>query len=147
MAAKSITSANAIITLAITDLFPVPQQLQGFAADNIYDAGTQDIVETAMGVDGILSGGFVYNPTEQTFSLQADSDSNTLFEQWAAAQKTQKDVYTAMGRTTLPSLKQQWVMTKGFLVNMPFIPSAARTLQPRRYVIRWESVVPQPLGT
>ena len=144
--AKSITAANAIITLAIPGLFPVPQQLQGFAADNIYDAPSQDTVETAMGVDGLLSGGFVYNPTEQTFSLQSDSDSNALFEQWAQAQKTLRDVYTAQGNTTLPSLGQKWVMTKGFLVSMPFVPTAARILQPRRYVIRWESVVPQPLG-
>lgn len=143
---KSITSANAIVTIAIPGLYAVPQQLQGFSADNVYDTPSQDTVETAMGVDGILSGGFVFNPTEQTFSLQSDSDSNIIFETWAAAQKTQKDVYVANGTTVLPSLKQQWVMTKGFLVNFPFIPTAAKILQPRRYVVRWESVVPQPIG-
>lgn len=146
MPAKTITSANAIITIVIAGLYDSPRQLQGFAADNIYDVPAQDEAETLMGVDGVLSGGFVYNPTEQTFSLQADSDSNKIFEDWVAAQRVAKDVYTAQATTTLPSLKQQFIHTKGFLINWSALPTAARVLQPRRYLVRWERVLPQPLG-
>ena len=53
----SITSANAILTLAIPLLFPTPVQLQGFAADDVYDIPRIKSVETLMGVDGVLSGG------------------------------------------------------------------------------------------
>lgn len=142
----SLTAANAVITLSITGLFPVPQQLQGFSADNIYDVGQQDQVETAMGVDGKLSGGFVFQHVEQAFLLQSDSESNAIFEQWAQVQRQVKDVYVANGQTTLPSVRRVYVSTKGYLTAMPPMPQAARILQPRRYVIRWESVVPQPIG-
>ncbi|RWH57849.1 MAG: hypothetical protein EOQ81_14795 [Mesorhizobium sp.] len=131
---SSLTAANAVITLAVANLFPTPFQLQGFSADNIYDLDSVDQVETAMGVDGILSGGFVYNPINQTFVLQADSPSIAFFETWAATQVQAKDVYTANGSTTLPSLGRSYISTKGFLVS----------LQPRRFAIRWQSVQSVP---
>ncbi|MBZ9683206.1 hypothetical protein LB531_21345 [Mesorhizobium sp. CO1-1-2] len=141
---STLTAANAVITLAVPNLFPTPVQLQGFAADNIYDMDSVDQVETAMGVDGILSGGFVYNPTNQTFVLQADSPSIAFFETWAATQIQAKDVYTANGSTTLPSLGRSYISTKGFLVSMPPMPGAAKILQPRRFAIRWQSVQSVP---
>jgi hypothetical protein len=141
---RTITAANAVITLAIPGLFPAPQQLKGFSADNVYETSAQDVVETAMGVDGRLSGGFVYSPVEQTFALQADSESNFLFEQWAAFMSQQKDAFFANGRTTLPAIQRAYVSSRGFLINLPPLPSAARTLQARRYTIRWESVVSVP---
>lgn len=141
---SSLTAANAVITLAVANLFPTPVQLQGFAADNIYDMDNVDQVETAMGVDGILSGGFVFNPVNQTFVLQADSPSIAFFETWAATQKQAKDVYTANGSTTLPSVGRSYVSTKGFLISLPPMPAAAKILQPRRFAIRWESVQSVP---
>ena len=83
---STLTAANAVITLTVPFLFPTPVQLQGFSADNIYDMDNVDQIETAMGVDGILSGGFVFNPVNQTFVLQADSPSIAFFETWAATQ-------------------------------------------------------------
>lgn len=135
----SLTSANSVITITIPGLFNTPQQLQGFAADNIYDVDAQDTVETAMGVDGILSGGFVYNPINQSFTLQADSASNAIFETWASFQRQQRDVYIANGSTTLPSVNKSYVQTRGFLVSWTPIPTAAKILQPRKYMIRWQS--------
>lgn len=140
----SLTSANAIITITIPGLFNTPQQLQGFSADNVYDMAVQEVVQTAMGVDGILSGGFVFNPVEQTFDLQADSNSNNIFELWAATQKQIKDVLTANGATTLPSVGKSYIATKGFLISLPPAPAAAKILQPRRYMIRWESILAVP---
>lgn len=141
---SSLTAANAVITMRIANLFNVPQQLQGFSADNVYELADQQVVETAMGVDGILSGGFVFNPVDQTFVLQADSASNAIFEAWAAAQVTAKDVYIANGQTVLPSLRRQYVSTRGFLTSLPPMPSAGRILAPRRYVVRWQSVLSVP---
>lgn len=141
----SITSSNAIITLTIPGLFAVPQQLQGFSADNVYDMGDQEIVQTSMGVDGLLSGGYVNNPIEQSFTLQSDSPSNVIFEVWASTQRQAKDIYVANGETRLPSLNRSYVSTKGYLISLPPAPSAGRILAPRRYVIRWERVTSTPI--
>lgn len=56
---NTLTAANSIITISIADLYPVAQRLQGFAADNITDIDSSNSVETSMGVDGRLSGGFI----------------------------------------------------------------------------------------
>jgi hypothetical protein len=66
--AGSITAANAIFQLYIPAVFSAPQQLQGFAADDIFDTENQELVQTQMGVDGLLSGGFVFIETKQTIT-------------------------------------------------------------------------------
>jgi len=139
---KTLTSANAVYTLSITDLFDFPVTLQGFAADDIFRTTPLASSEVSMGVDGVLSAGFRYVPTEQTVSLQADSDSNAVFEQWWEAQQIQKDVYYASGVIVLISVNKTWTMTKGVLTSYPPIPDTATILQPRRYGITWERVSP-----
>jgi len=138
--ARTLTAANAVITLAVPGLFPVPQQLHGFSADNVYESPGVDVNETAMGVDGYLSAGFVFNHIEQTFTLQADSLSNDMFEQWDATMRQVRDTYFAEGTTTLPSLQRRFVSQRGVLVNLPKFPTANKITQPRRYTIRWQSV-------
>lgn len=140
----SLTAANAVITLAVTGLFPVPHRLQQFSADNIFETPAQEIAETAMGVDGHLAAGFVFNPVEQTFVLQANSPSNSFFEQWAAFQQQNEDVFACNGQTTLPAVGRSYIATNGFLVSFQPLPAAAKILQARRYVIRWQSIQSVP---
>lgn len=143
---RSLTAANAVIMLAVPGLFSVPQQLQGFAADNVYDIGNLDVAETAMGVDGYLSAGFVYNPIDQTFTLQADSLSNDFFDAWVAAVRQGTTALRCNGSTTLPALGKTYVHTNGVLVNMPPMSSAAKILKERKFLVRWQSVVANPIG-
>jgi hypothetical protein len=138
----SITSANATFMLSITGLFPVPVKLQGFAADDIFSTDPLASVETIMGVDGLLSAGFVFVEVKQGISLQADSPSNTLFDAWHAAQQLAKDVIKADGLVLLPSITTTWTLTKGFLTTYPPIPDGGKTLKPRKFGITWESVSP-----
>jgi len=138
----SITSANSIYTLAVTGLFPAPFQLQGFSAEDIFTTQALASVETLMGLDGILSGGFVYVPVVQSISLQADSASNNLFDQWYQAQQIAKDVYTAEGVIILQSIGKKWNLSNGFLSSYPPMPDAAKTLRPRRFAITWNSMNP-----
>ena len=46
----TITAANAVFALAVTNLFPSPQTLQGFAADAMFAVDETDIAEIVMGV-------------------------------------------------------------------------------------------------
>lgn len=142
---SSITSANAVIYLSITGLFPVPQQLQGFAADDITDLGDMASAETSMGVDGKLSAGFVHVPVPQGIMLQADSASNGLFDAWFAAQQAAGEVYFANGIIRYPSVKRTYTLTNGVLTSFKPAADAKKMLQPRKYSITWESVVGSPL--
>jgi hypothetical protein len=139
-----ITSANAVLSLAIPPLFPVPQNLQGFAADDVYDVPQIRSVETLMGVDGVLSGGFVYVAVLQRIMLQADSPSNAVFDQWWSQMQATQAVYVANGVIRLPSISTKFVQTTGYLTGYKPAPAARRVLQPREFEITWNSIQPQP---
>lgn len=141
----SLTAANATILLTIPNLYPIPQQLQGFAADDVFDTDAIRASEVLMGVDGKLSGGFVYVEVPQNYSIQADSPSALIFDNWYANQRAQQDVFNAYGIISLPGLGQKWAVTNGFLTNFNPIPAAKRLIQPRRFTITWESVSPAPV--
>lgn len=142
---KSLTSANAVLMLSITGLFPIPQQLQGFATDDVTDLADIAPAEGQMGVDGKLSAGFVHVPIVQGIMLQADSDSNDLFDAWFAAQNAAGEVYFANGILRLASVQRSFVLTKGFLSSYKPAPDAKKVLQPRKYSITWEKMVGAPL--
>lgn len=137
--AGSITAANAIFQIFIPDVFPSPQQLQGFAADDIFDTESQEVVQTQMGVDGLLSAGFVYVETKQTITLQANSPSNDVFDQWNAAQQAALDAFPASAVVVLPALGQKWQLTRGFLTSFKPIPGAGKVLKPRAFTITWQN--------
>lgn len=143
--AGNLTSANAVITLTIPGLFNTPVQLQGFMTDNIYETPTVEVNQTAMGVDGRLSAGMVFNPIDQTFYIQADSDSGDVFDIWWATMITQRDTLRCKGETTLPSLGKSYVSLNGALISWPPIPTAGKILQGRQALIRWESITANPV--
>lgn len=128
--------------LAIPGVFNAPQQLQGFAADDVFSNDPVPAAETIMGVDGHLSAGFVFAPIPWHVALQADSLSNDVFDSWNRANILARNPYRANGTVWLVSLNKKWVMNSGVLVNFPTMPDAARTLRPRRFTIQWESVPP-----
>lgn len=136
--AGSITAANAIFQLYIPDVFSSPQQLQGFAADDIFDTDDQELVQAQMGVDGQLSAGFVFVETKQSITLQADSASNDVFDQWNGAQQAALDAFPASAVIVLPAIGKKWQMTRGFLTSFKPIPGAGKVLKPRRFMITWQ---------
>ena len=140
----SITSANAVLTLTQPILFPSPQRIQGFAADDVYDIDQIKSVEAVMGVDGVLSFGFVFVEVMQNITLQADSLSGTFFDiVWTQMQATQ-DVYPVNGLIILPGISTKFAMINGGLTGYKVAPDAKKTLQPRKFQITWNKIFPQP---
>ena len=140
-----ITAANASISLVIPPLFNAPQQVQGFAADDVYEVPEVESVETLMGVDGVLSGGFVFKPIDQEFMLMADSASITnIFDIWYLQQVAGLTTYVASGVTVLPAIGKQYTMVGGYLVGYKPLPQAKKLLLPQRFRIRWNFVAATP---
>ena len=138
----SITGANSVIVIAITGLFPVPFQLSGFAADDVFDTDSLESNEVVMGVDGILSGGWVAVPVQQTYKLQPDSPSVFFFDTWWAAQQQLRDALPANGVVTIKSVGRKWTMTRGFMTQYTPIPANKKILQPLTYRVTWQSIFP-----
>lgn len=135
----TITAANSVFVLVVPGLFPAPVQLRGYAADRAFDTDALDLAETQMGVDGRMTAGYVPNPVKQTISLQADSPSLTIFEAILGAMKAAREVYWLSGTISLPSTGESWTLTRGVLTQGKIIPGVQKVLQPRDFVITWES--------
>ena len=106
----SITSANSILMLGVTGLFPTAQKIEGFSTDDMFDFETLEVGEAQMGVDGRLTGGWIAAPLRGSLTLQADSPSNDFFEAWNAAMRESKDLYFGFGVLTLPSLSKKYTL-------------------------------------
>ena len=138
----SITAANAVVTLTIPGVYSSPQQLQGFDVDDVFDIDAVDVAETKIGVDGIMSSGYIFFITPWTVALQADSPSISLFETWLATQKAAGILYPANGLVTLQATGQKYTMTNGVLKNMKQMTPAKKVLQPRQFKIDWQRIDP-----
>lgn len=143
----SISSTNAVITLTIPLLFPVPVTLLGFAADDVYDTDDIELGVGLIGVDGIASFGFVNALVPQNFHFQADSPSIAIFEAWIAAEKAIQDKLIAQGNTTLTTLGRSFQMVTGGILRGKKMPDAKKTLMPRSFRIDWQDVLPIPVGS
>jgi hypothetical protein len=122
----------------------VPQQLQGFAADDVFDIPAIQSVETLMGVDGVLSAGFVFKELPMEVTLQADSALNAFFDQWWTQMQATLSTLASSGIIRLPSISTKFTLSNGYLTSYKPAPAAKKLLQPRRYQITWNTIAPAP---
>lgn len=142
----SLTAANTVIMINQPILFPAgPQQLQGFAPDDVYDTDQVKLVEESMGVDGVLSFGFVWMAVAQNFALQADSDSNDIFDIIGTQQQAAAEVYPISGTIILPGIVTKFNMINGALTDWKPMPDSKKILQPRKYRVVWQRISPAPM--
>lgn len=142
--ARTLTSANSVLAIQVAGLFPVPQIMQGYATDDMFSMGDVDTSEVLMGVDGHLSAGYVPVAREFTFTLQADSDSNDIMDALIAAEDAGKEKYVVNGTISLPGLGNKFVMTRGFLGSVTPMAAAGKTLKPRKFTIKFQSISKAP---
>lgn len=140
----TITSANSVYLLGIATVFPVPQRLQGFSADMMFDTEATDMAETQVGADGYSAAGWLPRATPQTITLIASSPSIDVFEQWIAAQDELQEVLYATAQIQIPSIRRTYTAFKGVLRRGPMIAPAHRVLQPRAFTIEWLPDLGQP---
>lgn len=139
----SLTGANATFMISVDTIFTTAQQIQNFAADDVTDTDEVASAETLMGVDGNLSGGYVWVPVHQRIALQSDSPSIAFFDQWYLQQIANLTTYVATG-TLLLAVGTKWSLTNGFLTGYKNIPGVKKLIGPRNFSITWERVTPAP---
>lgn len=138
---NTITSADSIFALTVTNLFPSAQTLEGYAADAMFALGDTEMAVSVRGADGKLSAGFVFGEYLQTITIMPDSPSRELFETWQLTSLTSKAVFRCNATIILPSIGRKFTLTNGVLQRVKAIPDAQRVLQAMTFQINWESVV------
>ena len=141
-----LTSANAVIRLSQPILFPTPQQIQGFSADDVTDIEGAKILEHVMGVDGVMSFGFVFVERMQTITRQADSASNDFFDVINSSQEAGQTAYPLNGVIILPAIGKLYTLINGGLENYKTMPGVKRILQAQQYRIVWNKIIVAPAG-
>lgn len=142
----SITSANAVFLISVPLLLPLTQQLQDWAVDDIYDVDDVDATDTAMSVDGILTGGMIFAAKPMNVALMADSPSISFFDAWYAGQYGATDAFAAQGTITLTSVGRAFTLTTGWLSRYKPMPDAKKTLQARKFRLTWQNIISVPVG-
>lgn len=138
---NTITSADAIFALTVTNLFPSAQTLEGYAADAMFALGDTEMAVVVRGADGILSGGFVFGEYLQTITIMPDSPSRDMFETWQLTSLTSKAIFRCNATIILPAISRKFTLTNGILQRVKAIPDAQRVLQAMTFQINWETVV------
>jgi hypothetical protein len=138
---NNITSATAVLALGVTGLYAIPQQLSGFADDDMFSVPNVDVTQTIMGADGILSAGWIPSIKIMEITLQADSDSTTFFEAWHTSMEAARTPYKAFGILTEESVSKVYTLTNGRLVGYSPMADAKKVLQPRKFQIHWQSII------
>ncbi|KWO62557.1 hypothetical protein WT98_30265 [Burkholderia territorii] len=137
----TITSANSAFSLAVTNLYPVPQTIQGYAADDAFSAEAVEMAEIVMGVDGHMSGGFIFKETNLKVVIMPDSPSLAFFENWTTAQRTAREVYYCNGSISIPSISRKYSLMNGILKTANKIVNAKKVLESVSYVIAFEQII------
>jgi hypothetical protein len=83
----------------------------------------------------------VPKPIEQTVVLFTSSPSVQVFDYWYAQHNITKDAIVANGAISLPGIRRNYTLTRGFLKGYNALPDVKKTLGNRTFTIVWESVV------
>lgn len=138
--ANTITSADAIFALTVTNLYPSAQTLEGYAADAMFALGDTEMATTVRGADGKLSAGFVFGEYLQTITIMPDSPSRDIFETWQLTSLTSKAVFRCNATIILPAISRKYTLVNGVLQRVKAIPDAQRVLSAQTFQINWESI-------
>lgn len=141
----TLTSANSKLSLSVPDVFPVPQAIQGYSTDDAFDTDNVAPNEAMMGVDGKLSGGYTPYPVKLKIVLQADSDSNEVFDRWRQAMDQATDSFPCNATIVAPSLGKIFTFTRGFLTGSMPTPPGKKVFQPQTYEITFNLVSSAPV--
>src|ERR1700692_154451 len=133
----TITSANAVLMLSITSLYPTPQQIQGFGVDDAFLVDVLEMGEIQVGVDGFGVGGYVPRAPTMTIRLLATSPSIQIFENWIAFEDQQQEVAYASATIAMPSIQRKYTCYLGMLMRISTMADVRKVLANREFHVTW----------
>lgn len=139
--ARTLTTANSVLTIACPTLSIGPVQIQGFATDDAFDTPEVKPVEAVVGVDGQKSSGYVAYLVPFEFILQANSTSIDVMDAiQEGIQALTDDVEITMSLES-PALGKLWTGQNGSLTSYKPTPQGKKLLGPQKYQITFERMI------
>ena len=138
----SITSADAVFTLAVKTLFNTPIILENWSANKAWEGSDITLADARMSLDGKLNKAFKIAPIGMTLTLQPNSSSWAVFEAIQTASRQARTVYELNGELRLPSLKRKYTLVSGIIASMSALPDGSSLLGERSVKLLWEDILP-----
>lgn len=143
--ARTLTTANSILTVFCPDVLPAPAVIQGFATEDAFSSQPYESARAVMGVDAKKSAGKVPNLKVLDIVLQADSLSRAVFEQILGVMEQTNEVVRLDITIILTGLGEVWQFSNGTITKAPTIPGAKKTAEATTWEITFESALPAGL--
>jgi hypothetical protein len=140
----TLTAANSSFTITLPNVFPVPIEIEGYATDDAFEAEAVKPSEVMMGVDGVLSAGYVPYPTILRFTLQANSPSIFYLDIWREAMDARQETFAAQATIAAPSLGKLFTFNTGYLTSATVMPPGKKMFQPAHYEITFQNSIAAP---
>lgn len=137
---NDITSANSVLVLSSSDLYPAGVQLQQFSADSSISQADEEIASDRMGVDGHMAAGWIPAIKSVTIALEPSSPSVEVFDVIYKASQANRRTYSLNLTVNVPSLGKTVTYKNGVLKNWKLLPDHQQVLGPISAVIDFESV-------
>lgn len=138
---STLTAANSSFAIAIPGVYNSPVTLNGYATDDAFAIEDIEKVEARIGVDGKASYGYKFELYQQDVTLQGDSASFDIFNNWQIAMDAAREVLTASATIVIPSIGYKYAFTNGVMTRFKAFPDAKKVLQTTKFRITWQSVV------
>jgi hypothetical protein len=136
---RTLTAADAILMMTVDTIYPAPFRIKGFAADDVTNMDAVDNAETSMGVDGRLSAGFVFRPLARPSRCKPTA-KRTTFSRRGRSMNARRAASISRARPSGHCHRAPVYLRARRAAVLHPDPRRAITLQPRSYVIEWESV-------
>ena len=138
---RSLTSLDAVIILVIPGVYDQGVQLQGWKTDDIFDVGSLKGNIVRMGVDGVLSAGRQYQPRVVKLHLEASSESQQVFDDWANAENTPPvDSIPCSMTVTMNAAGEEYSCYRGFLTDYKDVADGKKVRDPLTHEITFERI-------
>jgi hypothetical protein len=140
-----LTSANANFLVRCRGVYDNYVKQQGFQVDNAFGFGDRTVGETRAGVDGKLSGGYVFNEAQFTAFYEANSPSISMMDNCYADIQNNQETRVFDFIVEIPSVKKRYSFS-GFLVSVPGGISAQKMLAGVQYVFNVDEFVAEDIN-
>lgn len=142
--ARTITSANATLTLNCPGVFAVPQSIEQFSVDDAWDVENVAPNEAQKGVDGVASFGHTPYLVKKKVVLQANSPSNDVFDQIRQVEDTTNEVQSISMTLVIPGISKIVNYINGALTGDMPVPPGKKVLGPQPYEMTFDRVIAAP---
>lgn len=136
----TITSANAVFTIAIDPIYPSAVTLHGYGVDDAFSSESIEKTLIQIGVDGQPALAYVFRTIPINITLQSNSPSVEIFNRWANTMDSIREALPCNAVIEQPSTGKRYVMSVGGLTGYTAVPTTTEYINDIPFTITFSKI-------